>query len=807
MIDSHAHLGDPSFDEDREEVFARAKGAGLTHIINICTDKETLEKSLTFPSWILNTAATYLHMSGGLFNVPIVIRMATVWKSCVSGETPILTKNGYIPIKTLKNEKVEVWNGEEWSLVTVRKTGTNQDLIKVTFSNGTSLECTPYHKFYVQGAAGGQIELNAKDLPKGAKLIQWKLPRYVEGDDKSVHYFGMGEIPVGKSVKERVKWLGNFLDQMQQSKYLLQDAFASVEGVTIRGCAMDFCQELRLFLQTLGVDSVIYHAPDSLPSTELTIYCKEIDHLVSLGLTSKHLYLKRDSAFASPIPDVEVVEISKVPDVSDTYCFTEPKRHMGVFNGMLTGQCTEILEYTDKDNIASCNLASIALNSCVMSNSREDWEFKTGHIRITQEDRERMLKQIQQDIPKILLKNSLINIQESKDVIFAHPDNVRYLYTEARKTPPMWWMLRYGEWTNSQDLHFNFSKLERLTAALVRNLEQVIDRNYYPPDVPEIEPCNKRNRPIGIGVQGLADVFALLDLEWESHEARQLNHDIFETMYYAAIKESIRLAKKKGPYETFQGSPASRGLFQFDLWDLERKEKELQRKAAKNPEIDVQILQTEPLRSPDSRYDWDLRRKEMMEYGLRHSLLIALMPTASSASILGNNECFECFTDMMFSRTLLSGQFTVINKHMVKDLQEIGLWTPETCDKIYDSIVKNNGSIRSLTSTSDVPEISERLAFLKRKYKTAFEMPQKVLLQMALDRGRFVCQSQSFNCWMQNPTFKRLNAFLFYSWEQGAKTGMYYLRQKAKFNPIDFTGSGRTQKTVCDDEVCLSCQS
>lgn len=436
--------------------------------------------------------------------------------------------------------------------------------------------------------------------------------------------------------------------------------------------------------------------------------------------------------------------------------------------------CAEIIEYTDSENIASCNLASVALNSCVTDKA----PVKPCKIILTQEDQKK-----------------LETITQLK---FKTPNEVWNFYTyDQEELPPKWFILRYGDCSEINVLHFDFVKLERLVRALVRNLNLVIDVTYYPPQVPKIETCNKSNRPLGIGVQGLADTFALLDLTWESPDAKQLNHDIFETMYFAAITESVNLAKRDGAYKTFEGSPASKGLFQFDLWNREKEQRRSLNKALKNLKATPEDFIREDLEEPDSRYNWNSLRKEMMEHGLRNSLLIALMPTASSASILSNNECFEPFTGMMYARKVLSGQFKFVNKHLVKDLKEIGLWDQKTSR----AIIKAGGSVQGLTT--DDENISSRLEHIKRKYKTVYELPQKLLLQLALDRGRFVCQSQSFNCWMANPTYTKLNAYHFYAWMNGAKTGMYYLRQLAKFDPVDFT----ELREECTDEVCVSCQS
>lgn len=344
--------------------------------------------------------------------------------------------------------------------------------------------------------------------------------------------------------------------------------------------------------------------------------------------------------------------------------------------------------------------------------------------------------------------------------------------------------------------YFDFDLLETLARQVTRNLNQVIDRNYYPTDVPQIKYANLKNRPLGIGVQGLADAFAMLDISWAvsadgnstkglviNPVAANLNRAIFETIYYASVSESVEMAKESGAYESFAGSPASKGLFQFDLWDIEKIEKE----ALERPlDVALEVI-TRMKRENTSRYTsdkWETLRKDMVKYGRRNSLLVALMPTASTASMLGNNEAFEPYTQNIYARTVLSGQHMIINKHMVKDLQDIGMWNIDT----IKSIIKSNGSVQSLTSSDD--KQSPRLDYLKLKYLTAFEIPQRVTLQMMLERGRFVCQSQSFNCFMKDPDYTKLNAFHFAAWQGGAVTGMYYLRQPAAIDPLNVSLDG-----------------
>ena len=348
--------------------------------------------------------------------------------------------------------------------------------------------------------------------------------------------------------------------------------------------------------------------------------------------------------------------------------------------------CVEIVEYTSKTEIASCNLAAVVLPKCVV---REQGGRKA----------------------------------------------------------------------------FDFEKLATLTKELVDNLNQTIDRNYYPKGIPEIPYANLKNRPIGIGVQGLADTFALLDIVWESDDARRLNKQIFEVMYYSALKQSVELAKMMGPYPSFQGSPTSSGLFQFDLWRREKHDATREHLYFTNRE-------------------WDTLRSEMVDHGLRNSLLIALMPTASTAQILRNNEAFEPFSQVIYMRSVLSGSFVIVNRHLVADLEAIGMWSTAT----VQNILRKNGSLCGLEASSDADDATrDRVNFLKEKYKTAYEISQKTLLQMAIDRGEYVDQSQSFNAWFgPDVTYQQITSFHFYGWENGMKTGMYYLRQPALANPINY---------------------
>lgn len=292
---------------------------------------------------------------------------------------------------------------------------------------------------------------------------------------------------------------------------------------------------------------------------------------------------------------------------------------------------------------------------------------------------------------------------------------------------------------------FDHQKLYEITKVATRNLNKVIDVNYYP--VEEARKSNMRHRPIGLGVQGLADAFIMLRMPFDSDEARGLNSDIFETIYFAAMEASMEEAKKHGPYETFKGSPVSKGIFQFDMWGV----------------------------TPSSgRWNWEKLKQEVKQHGVRNSLLVAPMPTASTSQILGNNECFEPYTSNVYTRRTLSGEFIVANKHLMKDLIHAGLWS----ETMRQKLINTNGSVQS------IPEIPQNL---KDIYKTVWEISQKAIIDMSADRGAYICQSQSLNIHLTDPNFGKLTSMHFYAWKKGLKTGMYYLRSTAAADAIKFT--------------------
>jgi ribonucleoside-diphosphate reductase alpha subunit len=362
---------------------------------------------------------------------------------------------------------------------------------------------------------------------------------------------------------------------------------------------------------------------------------------------------------------ISVVSVVDNGRIDDTYCFNEPENHAGVFNGVLTGNCTEIVQYSDDTETAVCNLASIALNRFVKLGDSEPC--------------------------------------------------------------------------------YDFEALHAVTKIVTYNLNRIIDINYYPTE--KTKKSNLRHRPIGIGVQGLADVFMMMNYAFADNQAKELNKQIFETMYHAALESSVELAKQHGPYETFQGSPASKGVLQFDMWEYD---------------------------PGTTRYDWAALKTSIIEHGLRNSLLLAPMPTASTSQILGNNEAFEPVTSNIYTRRTMAGEFIVMNKYLMRELIDAGLWN----ERLKNNIIANRGSVQHLTHLSE---------HIRNKYKTVWEIPMKDVIDMSADRAVFICQSQSLNLWMEEPNYKSLTSMHFYAWTKGLKTGLYYLRRKPKHQAQQFT--------------------
>lgn len=698
---------------------------------------------------------------------------------CVAPETLILTDKGHMTIQDMEGQPVNVWNGEEFSEVTVTKTGVDQDLIDVFTDDGSKVTCTPYHKFYIQETySENSIKMvEAQNLKPGDKLIKCDFPvidgpesfqhAYTHGffcgdgtygnisdnEERACkfaaldgHYFckrhldfesedylcnqdketnGAGRCQAKSYCKKPMAYLygekKDLLPHMTYRSYtesggrlILQlpvelsekfsvpsfncsvndklvwfagycDADGSVsrngDNEQLQVCSInyEFLQHVKLMLQTCGINPKIRqmrdkgqsYLPDgkgghkyfdTQPLYRLLITSCELYTLVNLGFAPERLKISGNKPARDAKQFIKILKVENNNRCDDTYCFTEPKRHMGVFNGIITGQCAEIVQYSDENETAVCNLASIAL-------------------------------------------------------------------------PPF----------IKADGTFDYEELHKVTKIVIYNLNRVIDVNYYP--IPKTRTSNLRNRPVGLGVQGISDAFAILNIAFHSDSAKDLNKKVFETMYHAALEQSCDLAVTDGPYDTFQGSPASQGILQFDMWNVD---------------------------PGNTRYDWAALKERIKANGLRNSLLLATMPTASTSQILGYNECIEPFTSNIYSRRTLAGEFIMTNKYLMKDLNALGLWN----DKLKNSIIANNGSVQHIES---IPQE------IRDKYKTVWELPMKHLIDMSADRGAFICQSQSLNLWLEDPNYNTLTSMHFYSWSKGLKTGIYYLRRRARHQAQKFT--------------------
>ena len=726
---------------------------------------------------------------------------------CVAPETQILTDKGHVEIQKMEGQNVNVWNGSEYSDVQIFKTGENQELIDVYTSDGCKLSCTKYHKFFIQNNYSKKsIELKeAKDLIPGDKLVKCNYP-VIDGKEQmnyaythgffcgdgtysnnhmehsrckfkclDGHYFCKRHIDfetthnienlrndenidkvVCNGISYTKKPISYLYDEKKEllkhmeyrtkteignrivlqlpldinEKYFvpmnatLHDKMEWFSGLCdADGCAVnngnnqqlqvssihkEFLLETKLMLQTCGINpkiSLMRKRPYSMlpdgkggsklyntqPLYRLLITSMDLLSIIHVGFNPKRLQMNPLNLPARNAN--QFIKIEKIVDegrISDTYCFTEPKNHSGIFNGMITSQCTEILEYSDDKESAVCNLASIALPT----------------------------------------------------------------FVDQTQTPPV----------------FNFEKLHEIAKIVTNNLNRIIDVNYYP--TPKTERSNKRHRPIGIGVQGLADVFLMLNMAFTCEEAKTMNKNIFETIYHAALEESCDMAKADGAYETFEGSPASQGILQFDMWNVD---------------------------PTNERYDWGALKDNIKTHGLRNSLLLAPMPTASTSQILGFNECIEPITSNIYSRRTIAGEFIMANKYLVNDLIRLDLWN----DKIKNNIIANNGSVQQIEV---IPQE------IRDKYKTVWELPMRTLIDMAADRGAYICQSQSLNLWLEDPNYKMLTSMHFYSWSKGLKTGIYYLRRRARHQAQQFTiepEKNNAQGTTYEDndEICEMCSS
>jgi ribonucleoside-diphosphate reductase alpha chain len=614
-------------------------------------------------------------------------------------------------------------------------------------------------------------------------------------------------VPMDYSLKSKLEWFSGYCDA---------DGCISKneenQSLQISCIHKDFLIKVKLMLQTCGISSKVtlnmnerltllpdgkngmnYYKTKTL--WRLLVGSNDLQKLVELGFTPKRLIINDHKPQRNAGKFVKISKIIDNGHIDKTFCFTEKKRHAGIFNGIITSQC-EIFEYSDEKEYAVCNLASIALPSFI------EYKKINGLLKIYSKSNCKYCK-----MAKELLRNQKIEYEEvNLDDDIKRKDFFTSLNDTSINTVPQIFIEneRIGRYEQLSDYlrpTYNFKMLLKISKIVTRNLNKVIDVNFYP--VPETRLSNLKHRPIGLGVQGLADVYNILRHPFGSKEARDLNKRIFETIYYGCLEASNEIAKERldgmkklqeyskdklnipmlydknfkfedltsnelyhnlkplkkelvndrgdlsGSYSTFIGSNFSLGKFQFNLWGL----------------TDKDLLMG---------FNWNKLRNSVIKYGTRNSLLTALMPTASTSQLLGNNECFEPYTSNLYTRSTLAGDYIVINTHLIKDLIELNLWNKE----LREEIIYFNGSLKSIIG---IPQ------YIKDIYEIAYDMPQKNIVQQAVERGPFVDQSQSMNLFMERfPNSKKLGSSHFYSWKNGLKTGMYYLRSLPAVDAIKF---------------------
>jgi ribonucleoside-diphosphate reductase alpha chain len=679
---------------------------------------------------------------------------------CVKGDTLILTKDGYYPIKDLANKDVEIWNGNEFSLSPVRKTGENQQLIKITTDDGCVIECTKYHKFHIVSGSRStkHIIKEANELINGDRLIKCNFPVlkgnidydfespythgffcgdgtykenspiiYLYGDDKQklLPYLQYRNnivkndrrielklnkdmnkkylVPINASIECKLLWLAGILDSDGTIRNYLNTYSLSITSIH-----KEFLYNIKLLCQTIGCDPKV-------------------------GLSRNESIKKFPNGNLYNCKQLWLLQIS----ATDTYLLYNklnlPTKRL-IFNGKKPK--TDRRHFVRIQSIEEVK----GLHDTYCFNEPKN---HTG------------------------IFNGIITGNCAEINIYTDKNNIGVCNLASISLP------KFVEYDENNNPVYNYKKLYDIVRIATRNLNKVIDNNVYP--VKEGEYSDSLNRPIAIGVQGLADVFFKFKVPFTSEKAKEINKLIAETMYFAALSESNDMARDlHTTYKNYSTSMSARGILQYDLWGV----------------------------TPSNLWNWEELKEKIKYFGLYNSLLIALMPTASTSQILGNYEMFEPITSNMFIRSTLSGTFQIINKYLIKDLIELNLWN----DTMKQKIIANDGSVQN------IPEIPKNI---REIYRTVWELKQRDLIDMDRDRGAYVCHSSSSNRYVKNPTDNKLTSMHMYSWKVGLKTGCYYLRSQSDVNAVKFnvdvnilkqTKEIQTKKEVVEEE-CLVCSA
>jgi len=662
---------------------------------------------------------------------------------CVAGDTLILTKDGYYPIKDLANKEVEIWNGNEFSLSPVRKTNINQELLKITTSDGCELKCTPYHKFYIVSGARNTktIIKEAHELNIGDRIIKCKFP-VLNGnknlDFKSPYTHGMycGDgsnyklknkiqpfIDLYHEKQELIKYLDydRILDKQElqnKTRIILHKSINNKYDVPINASLE--CK-LEWLAGYMDADGTICKNQDS-RCIQITSIHKDFLYNVkllcnTLGLNPK-ITKNRDAGYRMMPNNKGFGELTE---------YNCKKIYRLLFNVIDTYRLYNDLKIPTKR----------VLNNINTLPQRDARKFvRISSIKKVEELHDTYCFNEPKEHKGIF--NGIITGNCAEINIYTDKDNIGVCNLASICLP------KFVELNTYNEPFYNYQKLYEITKIIIKNLNQVIDNNVYP--VSEGKYSDSNNRPLGLGVQGLADVFFKFKLPFTSNKAKEINKLIFETIYYGALESSCELAQKYGFYKNYPTSMIAQGKLQFDLWGI----------------------------TPSKLWNWDKLRYNISKFGVYNSLLTALMPTASTSQIMGNYEMFEPITSNMFTRNTLSGTYQIINKYLINDLLELNLWN----DTLKQKIIANNGSVQNI---DEIPD------YIKKIYMTIWELKQKDLIDMDADRSAYICQSSSSNRYISNPNNNKLTSMYIYCWKKGLKTCCYYLRSKSGADAVKFT--------------------
>jgi len=679
---------------------------------------------------------------------------------CVKGDTLILTKDGYYPIKDLANKDVEIWNGNEFSLSPVRKTGENQKLLKIKLDNGCELECTKYHKFHIVSGSRNTkyIIKDANELKNGDRLIKCNFPVLKGNIDYDFNYpYTHGFFCGDGTYKENnpiIYLYGNdkqkLLPYLQYRNNIVKND-SRIELKLNKDMQKKYLVPINASIECKLLWLAGILDSDGTLKNDLNIY--------SLSITSIHKeFLYNIKLLCQTIGCDPKVGLSRNESIKQFP------------NGNLYN-CKQLwlLQFSATDTYLLYNKLNLSTKRLIF-NGKKPKADRRQFVRIQSIEEVKGLHDtycFNEPKNHTGIFNGIITGNCAEINIYTDKDNIGVCNLASISLP------KFVEYDENNNPVYNYKKLYEIVRIATRNLNKVIDNNVYP--VKEGEYSDSLNRPIAIGIQGLADVFFKLKLPFTSDKAKEINKLIAETMYYAALSESNKMARNlHTTYKNYSTSMSARGILQYDLWGV----------------------------TPSNLWNWAELKEKIKYFGLYNSLLIALMPTASTSQILGNYEMFEPITSNMFIRSTLSGTFQIINKYLINDLMELNLWN----DTMKQKIIANDGSVQN------IPEIPKNI---REIYKTVWELKQRDLIDMDRDRGAYVCHSSSSNRYVKNPTDNKLTSMHMYSWKVGLKTGCYYLRSQSDVNAVKFnvdvkilkqTKENQNKKEVVEEE-CLVCSA